>query len=195
MYSLAPYTIEGNTLVGYNGTDSSVAFPASVEIIGSNAFKNNTTIATVNFDGIVEIKDNAFDGCNLIKDLTLPESITSIGNQAFINCTNLDTVNIKSIKPFAIGKNVFDNTNSALKIYIPRGTYDAYIADEGWAQYKDFISEIVFEIENGVLKSYAGTDKVVVIPEKVTEIAEGVFSNNTIITEIVLPNNLKNYWQ
>ncbi|MBR3344775.1 MAG: leucine-rich repeat protein [Solobacterium sp.] len=47
-----------------------------------------------------------------------------------------------------------------------------------------------FTIENGVLTAYNGTDTVVDIPETVTEIAEKVFSGNTVMQTVHFPSML-----
>ena len=43
-------------------------------------------------DGITEIKDATFRGCNKITSLTIPEGVTSIGRYAFNTCTALTEV-------------------------------------------------------------------------------------------------------
>lgn len=48
-----------------------------------------------------------------------------------------------------------------------------------------------FEIEKGVLKSYSGSDKIIIVPENVGEIGESAFEDCKYIEEIILPQNLK----
>ena len=55
----------------------------------------------------------------------------------------------------------------------------------------DTSTDADFVITDGVLKSYTGTAKNVIIPDGVTEIAEGVFSNKTTIESVTCPNSLK----
>ena len=47
-----------------------------------------------------------------------------------------------------------------------------------------------FEIENGVLKKYTGTDEYVVIPNNVVEIGENAFSGCNNIITIDIPNTV-----
>ncbi len=47
------------------------------------------------------------------------------------------------------------------------------------------------EIKNGILTSYSGAAKVLVVPEIVKDIAPGVFKENQYLEEVVLPNGLK----
>ena len=45
-------------------------------------------------DGITEIGDNAFRGCQNIITASLPESLTAIGNYAFYECRLMEQVNL-----------------------------------------------------------------------------------------------------
>lgn len=47
------------------------------------------------------------------------------------------------------------------------------------------------EIKNGILTSYSGAAKVLVVPEIVKDIAPGVFKENQYLEEVVLPNGLE----
>ena len=45
-------------------------------------------------EGVSEIKNYAFNGCDALTQITIPNSVTSIGNMAFFGCTALTQVNI-----------------------------------------------------------------------------------------------------
>lgn len=47
------------------------------------------------------------------------------------------------------------------------------------------------EIKNGILTSYSGAAKILVVPDIVKDIAPGVFKENQYLEEVVLPNGLK----
>lgn len=78
-------------------TDTSAAkviIPDTVKRIGGYAFKNCTTVTTIEFpDSVEEIGNGAFYGCTALETLTLPETVTKIGVKAFQNCTNLKNLN------------------------------------------------------------------------------------------------------
>lgn len=63
-------------VVGFSGTDATTVVIPSV------------------FDGcpVVEIGDDAFNGCTAITKLEIPEGVTTIGARAFYNCQGLTTV-------------------------------------------------------------------------------------------------------
>lgn len=48
-----------------------------------------------------------------------------------------------------------------------------------------------FEIKNGVLKKYNGTDAKVIIPDGVKVIGECVFAGCELLKEIIIPDSVK----
>ena len=52
------------------------------------------------------------------------------------------------------------------------------------------MSNTDFDIQNGVLVAYNGTDKHVVIPDGVTEIGDDVFWQNENITSVIIPDGV-----
>ncbi len=72
-----------------------------VKAIGTEAFKNNTTIESVTIlGGIRDIEVEAFYGCTSLQELSLPESVESIKMRAFGNC--------KGLKELVIPKSVYN---------------------------------------------------------------------------------------
>jgi hypothetical protein len=49
---------------------------------------------------------------------------------------------------------------------------------------------IGFNIENGILLKYAGTDSVVAIPDGIEKIGERAFCGNKTITEVTMPDSV-----
>ncbi len=71
-------------------------------------------------DGVTEIGDRAFCGCNSLKSVTIPDSVTSIGNYAFYYCDSLTSVTI----PYSvttIGNYAFEDCYLLTSITIPDG--------------------------------------------------------------------------
>ena len=85
-----------------------LTFPAALTKIGTNAFKNNTSIKTVTFPAsLTEIGNDAFSGSTGITTLAFPASLQKIGVYAFSGCTGvyaivlnegLQTVEISAFK-------------------------------------------------------------------------------------------------
>ena len=83
--SASDFTIETDgKLTKYNGTGGAVEIPAEVKTIGSNVFKNNTSITSVTIPGtVVSIESGAFSGCTKLVKVTLNEGLQTIGAGAF----------------------------------------------------------------------------------------------------------------
>ena len=64
------------TVCGYVGTESDVTIPS---IIGKGII-------------VSEIQNNAFDGCDTIKILTIPDTIMKVGDMSFIGMNNLQAI-------------------------------------------------------------------------------------------------------
>ena len=54
---------------------------------------------------VTSIGDNAFDGCEELKEITIPASVTSIGNYAFYGCSALESISV------ANGNTKYDSRN------------------------------------------------------------------------------------
>lgn len=114
-----------------------IVLPASVTIIGDNAFDGCTNLSVLdikgtitaigdyafrstkldNFtfpNGISKISDYAFQNCYTLKEIVIPDSVVSIGESAFNHCYSLTTINggtnIKTIGYYA-----FTNTHISLR--------------------------------------------------------------------------------
>ena len=113
----ANFVMEGTTVVGYNGSSSTVIIPEGVTAIGENAFASNKQITKVSLPDTLEtIGDWAFDYCerlqeiNLpskvtylgigalggtkISEITIPEGVTELSNALFCDCASLKKVHL-----------------------------------------------------------------------------------------------------
>lgn len=142
--SASDFVMEGSTLVRYRGTDKNVSIPDTVEVIGKNAFEDNTTVELVvvpnsvvridpyafwgcdNLDtvvlgrGLTSVGDYAFAGCKGLKEMSIPANVTSIGVQAFGDCVNMTDISIPA-ETFYIHDTAFDGC-ARLTIHCDAGT-------------------------------------------------------------------------
>jgi hypothetical protein len=192
---------------GYtNITD--VEFPESLTTIGVGAF-SGSSITSVEFtSGVTTIGDNAFNRCSGLTELTIPSGITSIGDSAFNQCNKLERINMSGTTVPTLGSGAFDNTNSCT-IYVPFDSYDDYMADNTWANYRsrifydgapykvrfatadeekfvkcdgNTIASKTSNMLNGITSTTFG--------ECVTDFADKAFQN-TSLGDIFIPSNVK----
>lgn len=92
---------DGTVLKSVSASVSGIfKIPESVTEIGSDAFRECTSITGIDFseaEGIDVIGDYAFYNCTGLTKITIPNTVTKIGKSAFENCLNLQNV-------------IFDNT-------------------------------------------------------------------------------------
>ncbi|HBK31562.1 MAG TPA: hypothetical protein DDZ78_08075, partial [Porphyromonadaceae bacterium] len=113
-------------------------------------------------NSVISIGQSAFEGCTGLTSITLPNSVTTIGYRAFRSCTGLTSISIGSgIKE--IGGSAFENCNnikeihiravtppygsggmpykSTIKLYIPKGSKEAYEKVWDWEGFYQYIEE------------------------------------------------------
>ena len=121
----------GYVLVLYQGTASELSIE-DITSIAPMAFANNKTLKTVTLnDGLVNIGDGAFYGCN------------NLGIVNICNDNNLVFVSNSS----------FSNNAENRKIYVPQPLKNEYLSNELWGQYEEAIevhqTNITFEANGG----------------------------------------------
>ena len=84
------------------------------------------------------IDDEAFRGCTGLTSITIGKNVTSIGRYAFYYCTGLTSVTAYNPIPVDIGTSVFYGVNNC-KLYVPKGSVDAYKAAEGWSEFGEIL--------------------------------------------------------
>ena len=172
----------------------SIDLPSRVQYIGTDAF-HHTPLKSISFpegmteirrgtlslcyklthvdipDSVTSIGDYAISYCESLKSLTLPDSVTEIGDGAFM-LTGLEEMNIP-VSLERIGNRVFYGTALI-------NVDNAYVDDE-------------YAVLNGcILYRYKGTAENVEIPEYITSIAGGAFSNGNAknIKTISIPDSV-----
>ena len=131
-------------------------------------------------DSVTEIRDDAFTGCESLKEVHIPDSVTEIGGYAFEGCTSLKEVHIPD-SVTEIGSGAFEGCTSV-----------HFIVDAGNEFYCS-VSGALFDKEKETLISgYALVqDGVCDIPDSVTEIGESAFSDCTSLKEVHIPDSVR----
>ena len=127
----------------YDERIQTLNIPGSVKTIGTDAFHGCTSLVTLVLnEGLEKIGWAAFDYSFSINAVTIPSTVKEIGESAFSQCYGLRSFTFLSPEPPVIGEYLImhvwdDHNNPDFRIYIPKGSLDAYksINVETWQRY------------------------------------------------------------
>ena len=218
------YEIEDGILFSFNSVDRPAVIPAGVTTIAGAAFYLCQNIPSVTIpDGVTEIGKEAFydnhysfaESMNgmthksTITSLSIPDTVTKIGENAFENCSSLASLALPG-SVTKIGSDVFKNCSSLAELSFG-GTKEQWAAvtkENRWN--KGILAKTIrcsdgtvkldeFDIKDGRLISYNGTDSSVVIPDGVTKISgddhlcsfeDGAFRDCMTLKSVVIPGTV-----
>ena len=93
--------------------------PASVRIIESQAFCNQTSLKSVTLpEDLEEIHSGAFIGCTSLKEINIPKGISRINSATFAGCTSLTEVSLPD-GIIHVGNDAFWHCDSLEEIRLP----------------------------------------------------------------------------
>ncbi len=148
--------------VTHNGT----TYP--VTAIGDYAFKNCTTLTSVNIpNSVTSIGSYAFSDCSSLTSMIIPNSVTTIGSVAFDRCSSLTSVTIGN-SVTAISNSMFSGCSGLTSVTIPNSATS--------------IGNYAFNNCRGLAS--------ISIPNSVTSIGNSAFSNCSGLTSISIPNSV-----
>ena len=133
--------IGDNTHLLVNGVEiTELLIPYGIASIGNSAFRKCTSLTSVSIpDSVTSIGSSAFSNCTSLTSISIPDSVTSIGSSAFYGCTLLKEMYCKSTTPPTGSASMLNNNALDRKIYVPRGSVDAYKSAEYWSEYASYI--------------------------------------------------------
>ncbi len=189
----------------YNSTGlRTVAIPASITSIGSEAFSGCTGLEAITVDNL-NPQYASIGGLLLSKnqktllycpggksgECVVPAKVTAIANNAFLNCTQLTSIVLPDAVT-SIGESAFNGCSSLASINIPSSL--TTIGDNAFYNNHALSSRIV--IPSGVLAIGASAFQDctslnnVVLSEGINEIKNKAFNNCTSLQSIQLPSTL-----
>ena len=146
----------------------------------------------------------AFLGCNL-KELTLPSTVTMIGSRAFVSNNRFQSITCNATTPPSLGENAF-NHNISTTVKVPLSSIAAYRQAEGWKNFTNYYGGDV--VNNGITYRIDDNSATITAAEAtlteanipssvefegnqypVTKINEKVFSGNTNLESVTLPES------
>ena len=148
--------------------------------IGSYAFSKCTKLKEVSIpSSVVSIAYGAFSGCTALEKITIAEGVQTISYEVFNDCSSLPTITL----PASVEKietDVFNGCERLLSINIdPKNKYST--SDNGVLFSKN--QTVLIRFPQARRGSYD-------VPEGVTRIADGAFSDCTLISNVTLPSTL-----
>ena len=183
-----------------------IKIPSGVTTIPFQCFLECSSLESVTIpDGVTTIGGNAFFGCSL-KELTLPSTITTIGSEVFTYKNRFQSITCNATTPPSLGKNAF-NYNISTTVKVPLSSIAAYRQAEGWKNFTNYYGGEV--IADGITYRIDENDAMVAAAEAtlteanipssvefegnqypVIKINDEVFSGNTNLTTVTLPEGL-----
>ena len=117
--SSSDFVVRGGILTAYRGNKNIVNIPEGIVGIGAESFKNDLSIQSVVFSStVVEIQNNAFEGCIKLKTISGYENIQFFGDDCFRSCGLIEVKIGKNV--CKLGKSCFSNMPNLKKIiYMP----------------------------------------------------------------------------
>ena len=195
-------TTIGNSAFSHCGSLTSVTIPNSVTTIGDYAFYECSGLTSVTIpNSVTTIGNSAFNSCSSLLKVTIPESVVSIGDSAFGNCSKLTNVKIpdsvKSIGDYAFRNCAFKSITIPKSVesigeYAFRSSSLESIVVNAYNPYYSSQDGVLFD-KNKTKIIYFPTAKSgeYIIPNSVTTIGNGAFSNCDSLTSITIPNSVK----
>ncbi len=175
------YSINGNSLVKYNGTDANLTLPKTITTIGKDAFSGNNSIVKVTIpDSVRTIDFAAFENCKNLKEVIIPSSVKAIGSSAFCGCANLKTINIPK-KCESIGSAAFAGCDKLATISVDPAN-ENYVVFDGVLYTRDG-KKVVQYLAGRTKSSYS-------MPITVENIEEYCFYGASNLTDISLSSKI-----
>ena len=178
------------------GTMEMVSFPENAEEVPFWDMPEGISSVQI-ADGITDIPDSAFWGCETLVDVALPQTLRTIGKGAFGQCVNLTRINIPE-GVTSIGDSAFLMCGSLTRLTIP----DSVASIEG-NPFRHLAAEILVSSQNpaisvvdGVVFNKDGTRLIAcpsnkagayAIPQGVLEIGTHAFENCNDLTDVTIP--------
>ena len=149
-----------------------------------SAISENTSVK-INLDlskttGLTEISAGAFIFCNSLTSIVIPGSVTSIGFCVFERCSSLASITIPA-SVTSISDRAFAGCNNLIAFNVSENNKNYSSSDDG---------KILYNKDKTELIAYPSAMGNITIPDNVTSIGDGAFSDCDSLTSITMGNNV-----
>jgi len=181
----------GKEIHRYNGTNTVVIVPDSINKILTWAFKNNAQLTHVYIQGAVEIESGAFTGCISLESVVSSEAITKIGYNAFKGCTSLKNFDFNE-GITEISSSVFEGCTALERVQLPADV--KVIKDSAFSGCSSLLSvdlpKGLAEIGDGAFYQCVNLADIT-IPDSVKKIGLFAFANCNALKSLHIPNSVE----
>ena len=186
---------------------TSLVIPDNVTDIDFNAFKECSNLKTVTLSSnLSSLSEGIFSDCVSLESINIPSGVKTIGEMAFWQCSSLTTVSIPETV-VSIYNRAFYGCTSLKKLFIPKSVISIDTRTD-WALLFacNSLTSIIVDKDNPVYDSRNNCNAIIetasnkiiagctttTIPEGITAIGPYAFSGFENLTNIALPQSLKN---
>ena len=162
----------------------SFTFGDSVQYIPNDLCREMDNLRSVIIgNGVTNIGNSAFSGCSSLTSITIPNSVKSIGNSAFSGCCGLTSITIPN-NVTSIGDNAFWGCSGLTSVTIGNS-----VTSIGW----DAFRECSGLTKTNYVGDVAGWYKIAFGNRQSNPIcySHNFFLNNVLVTELVIPEEIK----
>ncbi len=140
--SCAGLTGQGHFEVCYNLLR--IQLPSGLTSIPSYFLEGNMNLQAIDLpEGMTKIGEYGLNGCSSLTQLVLPSTMETLGRACFRDLSSLKAIYSKAIVPPACeqpdGEVPFNNVNTDVPVYIPKGSLAAYKNAPAWSRFSTFI--------------------------------------------------------
>ena len=183
----------------------SITIPNSVTSIEKSTFSGCTGLTSITIpNNVTSIGESAFNGCTNLTSITIPNNVTSIGNSAFEDCSSLSSI-IIGTGITTIGWKAFAGCTNLIAViwnaklcpnFSEYNTPFYFSSRWNFFDIRSQITSFIFGESVETIPAYLchGLSKLtsVTIPNSVTNIGVGAFSECEDLNSIVIGNSVMN---
>ncbi len=121
-----------------------VYIPDSLVQMGTGIFKGCRMLEKFQIkNGVTEIADSMFSGCYTLAEMTIHGAVKTVSRYAFENCKGIQNYYFLPVNPPALGAtSAFMGISKDCKIYVPKGSLEAYQTADNWNIYASYMFEM-----------------------------------------------------